>query len=246
MTPEREKLIDKLRKLFALGQSSNQHEAELAMQKANELMRLHQIAATGIDFAEAGKVSAEDVTVDSLSGVRHWVYVLCRASAYLYDGEAMMSGNSRADVCFVGNKDEIVMMKMTFQHLFSSWKSIVEADLKEAKRGYADRVLGSYTPAMTMKFKHGHGVGYSSALMTRIVALVAERKKAVQATTVTGNSLVVVKNQAVEQYMERHSSTRKGGSSSGSAAGQMAGREAGNKVPLGGIEHRQDKMIGRS
>jgi hypothetical protein len=242
MNPERDKLIDKLRKLFALGQSSNQHEAELAMQKANELMQAHQIAATDIDFREAGQIRTEDVTVDSLSGVRHWVYILCRASAFLYDGEAMLKSGSRSDVMFVGNKSDIEAMKMTHQHLFSSWKSIVEHDLDRAKA----KSLVPFTPAMTMKFKHGHGVGYSQAIMLRVQELVRERQVAVQAKTATGNSLVVVKNQAVSQYMAGNSSTKKTNSSSGSMAGVMAGHAAGNKVPLGGIEKRSNMMIGAS
>jgi hypothetical protein len=41
--PDRSKLIERLKKLFALGQSTNQHEAELAMAKANEIMTEHQI-----------------------------------------------------------------------------------------------------------------------------------------------------------------------------------------------------------
>jgi hypothetical protein len=36
-SPPNSKILERLKKLFALGQSSNQHEAELAIQKASEL-----------------------------------------------------------------------------------------------------------------------------------------------------------------------------------------------------------------
>lgn len=48
MTPEREALLAKVRKLLALGKSSNVHEAALAMQKAQALMAEHAVTEAEI------------------------------------------------------------------------------------------------------------------------------------------------------------------------------------------------------
>ena len=52
---EREKALDRIRKLLALGTSSNQAEAELAMQRAEELLKRYQIDEAELD---RGKIEA--------------------------------------------------------------------------------------------------------------------------------------------------------------------------------------------
>lgn len=236
----RDKILEKLRKLFALGQSPNQHEAELAMAKANTIMQEHQISMTDIDLKEAGEMSREDVTVAKGEGaVRHWVYKLARASAQLYDGECA-SSLRKSDITFIGTSTDIEAMKMTFVHLFKSWQSIVEYDLRKAK----ELSLVPFVPRDTMLYKQGHGVGYAQALSLRVYELVKIRQQKVQ-KTVTGNALVVVKDQALSSFMKKagYNSTR-AHSSSGSHAGQFAGLAAGRAVPLGGVEQRKSHMIG--
>ncbi len=48
-------LVEKIKKLLRLGQSSNQHEAELALQRAFELASRHKIDLAGIDIDEETK-----------------------------------------------------------------------------------------------------------------------------------------------------------------------------------------------
>src|SRR5262249_6000995 len=45
-----DRTIDRIRKLLALAGSSNQHEAEIAMRKAHELMLRHNVETTGGDY----------------------------------------------------------------------------------------------------------------------------------------------------------------------------------------------------
>lgn len=240
MDDDRKRLIEKLKKLFALGKSDNQHEAELAMKKASDLMEEYQISASEIDLQEAGRITREDICVSKGYGVRHWVFALARASARLFDGDCAYSGN-QTHVHFIGTATDIEAMKMTFEHLYKSWESIVDSDLMKAK--LECEKYSRFTPADTMKFKHGHGVGYADALDTRIYLLVQQRKKNVKAVSVTGNNLVVVKNAAIENYkstrgyVKHHTSAR-----SGSDEGREMGRMAGNAVPLGGIEGRKERV----
>jgi uncharacterized protein YoaH (UPF0181 family) len=52
---DRQKILERIRKLLALGTSSNQAEAELAMQRAEELLKRHQIDEAELD---RGKIEA--------------------------------------------------------------------------------------------------------------------------------------------------------------------------------------------
>lgn len=253
MEADREKMLEKLRKLFALGKSSNQHEAELAMQKASEIMEEYQISATEVDLQEAGRITREDIRATDGYGIKHWIFVLARASAKLYNGDAAYSAD-QTHLHFIGTKTDIEAIKMTFAHLHDSWKSIVEADLRNKKTAWREewKACGCpptevWAPKDTMSYKHGHGVGYATALDIRIDAIVRERNKHVKAVSVTGNSLVVVKDLAIKDYKEtRGYTSHRTTSSGGDAGGRTDGYNAGRAVPLGGIEHRTNHLIGRA
>lgn len=239
---EREKLIDKLRKLFALGASSNQHEAELAMAKAAELMREHQISAIEIDLKEAGQVSEEDVVVAKGNGVRHFVYMMARAAAIMFDGEVSILLGSRSALRFIGTKNDIEAMKMIFTHLFASWKAIVEHDLREAKR-FAE---SPFAPRDTMRYKHGHGVGFSTAVLGRARVLQAERRASVSTKSATGRDLVVVKDQALAAHIRGKYHARQTNPSPGSMSGAIDGASRGSSIPLhGAVEQREARLLGR-
>lgn len=228
-----EKIIDRLKKLFALGQSSNQHEAELAMQKANEIMTEYQISATDIDLAEDGEVVREEMVVEN--GKRStWLCALADACARLYDAKCYY--NSKAthglNLRFYGTPADIMAAKMTFNHLYGSWQSIV----KLAVAGYAGSVD-------TRVFKKSHGMGFTQAISGRVNELVEQRKAKVMSAT--GRDLVVVKGAAVEKFMEKIKirSSRVGGNIHQGAA--SAGLAAGKAIPLhGAIQAEKTLMIG--
>lgn len=249
---EREKMLEKLKKLFALGKSENQHEAELAMQKASEIMEQYQINASEVDLQEAGHISREDFVGGDGSGVKHWVYVIARASARLYDGNCAYTRGVKGGLHFIGTKTDIEAMKMTFRHLYDSWKSIVESDLRARKDAWRVewKLAGCppqcvWGPGETMTYKQGHGVGYSEAIMTRVAVIALQRHKNVQAKSVTGNSLVLVKDHAIKSYMKASGySSSTSQASRGDESGRNAGQAAGNSIPLNGLEHRQNHLIG--
>ena len=235
---EREKLIEKIRKLMALGSSANPHEAELALAKASELMSEYQIGHADVSIIEArAGVRREEYTVKDQKMRLRWISILAYGVAKLYDGSLIDNGGLHGTrFAFIGFPTDILAMKMTFEHLYHSWFSIVENDLRIAK---SDAPLGCWTPGDTMKFKAGHGLAFATAIHNRCVSEAAKRSKQVVQTE-SGNALVVVRTQEVENYMGSLKLTSKSTStiSNGSYAGRSAGRVAGNNIALGGaINH---------
>ena len=58
MSDAEKSVIQKIKKLLALSRSSNEHEAALALQKAQELMSAHAITSAAILMAEVGESKA--------------------------------------------------------------------------------------------------------------------------------------------------------------------------------------------
>lgn len=218
---QRDKIIDRLRKLFMLGRSANRHEAELALQRASEIMTSHQISLADMDVTEPGSVGFDDV---HLKGHKRstWIGILAKACATLYDAEAyyLVSHNGPGlTIRFFGTQEDIAVAQLTFSHLFASWKSIV--------------ALNEHTesPQDVRAFRRSHGVGYSTAILERCKALAAQRKDKVEEST--GKDLVVSKQAAIKEAMA-NSRIIKRKIVASERIGYARGHEHGQTIPLGG------------
>jgi len=240
MSEEKKAIVAKIEKLLRLSKSSNQHEAELALQRANELMEKHQIDAAAVETADiqsgADAVTEEIYQVKDQKMKLVWIETLANACANLFDGLILVNKQLHGTTFrFVGFKSDIPMMKALFEHLYHSWFGIVELDLETAKRRN-DRIGSTvWQPKHTMKFKAGHGLGYARALSQRCAKLAEERKAKVSAVSNACMGLVLVRKDAVTKWEVSHGIrriTRK--ASIGSSDGLNAGFISGLAVPMGG------------
>lgn len=233
-------IIEKIRKLLALSQSKNQHEAELAAQRASELMQKYQIAQSVVEASsvKSGKEKIANVyfTVPDLRMKYQWVIHLGHACAKLFDGTILTNrGLHGTGFTFVGLQSEIPLMESMFTHLYNAWKGFVEFDLERAKQDHSMNSWEEWQPKHTMKFKHGHGQGYAYALFNRCKALAESRKQAVAASSSAGSAMIVLRDNAVSQWLtDNQIRTVKMKQTSGSSSGFDAGRRAGNNVAIGG------------
>ena len=236
-------VILKIRKLLALSKSSNRHEAELAAQRASELMAKYQIEASAMEVSEVQSghdaITREDFTVPGLKMKYQWVVILGYGVAKLFDGTILTSRRLwGTSFVFIGFKSEIPLMKELFLHLYRSWEGFVEADLDRAKADRLDSIYGAmgWEPRDTMKFKHGHGQGYADAIFYRCVELAKERAAHLQASGNSCTALVVVRTGALSTYLKAQhiGKGRALRETAGSNDGRAAGHRAGSRVALGG------------
>lgn len=236
-SPPNSKILERLKKLFALGQSSNQHEAELAMQKASEIMAEHQIAMSQVDLLDDGEVTKEDHFIPEGAKTANWVLRLAIASAILYDAQChRLRTRGGVTLRFYGTPTDIAMAKATFDHLYSSWKSIVEHDHRAAKQLAAP--LG-----LPRSFRSSHLVGFANALSGRTRELATARQSTVKSAT--GRDLVLVKNAALDDFLRSVKAKSASSSARICQAGYTAGNERGKNIALGGsVGNDKPLMIG--
>lgn len=247
MSDNRDAVMKKIEKLLRLSKSTNQHEAELALAKANELMAEYQIESADVELAKAKEeapLEDEYYTVKDLKMKYRWIVDLAGACAKLYDGDAINILNlHETRIQFVGPKGNIQLMKVTFEYLYESWKSIVENDLRTAKTKFLRDQGYSFQPRDTMKFKLGHGTAFSTAIYWRVDRLVKERKSKLEKYE-TGKALVVVNEDNLNKwYSENGVKIRKMKQSRGNSVGREYGHAAGSSIPLAGIDFNQNKRL---
>jgi hypothetical protein len=228
---DHEKIIQRVQKLLALGQSDNQHESELAITRANELMTKHQLAMSDVEVNElkASAIIREAYTVPGQKMKLLWIETLAYGVARMFDGVTLVNSSLHGTrFAFVGFPEDVELMKAMFEHLYSNWHLIVARDLFHAKEHHKEKSWTPWAPRDTMKFKQGHGQAYAIVIYNRCIEAVNIRNTEVRTTT-TGTALVVAKDAALTAYGEAAGwvTSKKRKQTRGSNAGMLAGRAAG-------------------
>lgn len=241
----RENMVERIKKLLALGKSSNENEAAAAMQKASNLMKEHLISVTDIEVLEAkeGQVVCVDYEVPDLRMKYRWVESLIEAGAVLCDCVMLVhSGKLHGTTAsIVGFQNDIDAAIVVFEHLWKSWPGIVKVDLLAAK---AEALPVRFAPKDTMAYKQGHGTAFANAIRYRCLKIAQARKTEIKEASVTGSALIVVKEDKVGDWMAENSvKSNRRPASIGSGEGLIAGRVAGEAIPLNAIKEQKQELL---
>lgn len=206
MTINREKAIDRARKLMAMAaDSSSPNEAAIAARRARSIMDQHQLNAG--DLAEQSEFGVNTAS-QARKRTPRWEQGLAISIAKLNDCIVGFSDDKR--ILFKGFVDDAQLCEFMFIYLVAHGLKLSQAHMKANRDG---------NPA---DFKNG----YMSAIREKITAMIEERKKLV--IVETGQALMVVKQELVAnefgQTNYRTATTRGARSAYSSEAGHDAGK----------------------
>lgn len=134
---EIDKVLDRIRKLLALAGSQNQHEAELAMKKAHELMLRHNIEMTRAKANDSYHVGhlgdpdkrgnrVEDAVMSLLS--EYFFVKVIRIPVYI-----PRKGKRGGVFEIVGTRANVEMAKHVYEFLLSTSERLWQANRKDAR-----------------------------------------------------------------------------------------------------------------
>ena len=113
----RDSIITKIQKLLALATSTNEHEASLAMEKAQELLTKHTLSMAEVEpVGEGSPVGIQDVSVHTRA-TNKWLYLLSEGIARTNFSRMLISnarpedGNPRTArrIMFIGRRDNVLV-----------------------------------------------------------------------------------------------------------------------------------------
>ena len=193
------KIKDKLQKLLALAASDNEHEAALAMEKAQALMNEHNL--TTHDVAEDGSgaiIENEDVWGLTKSRQR-WESTLGSSIAAAFDGRAVVSPTDEGwYLTFIASRTDMAFIVDLFGRLRQT--------VRRMSQVYVDRERSS-RPWLSAKTLHNsYRRGLVLTIHKRLETLKENTRpdaERVNRYGFTGMDLIVVKNQAVDQHVEK-------------------------------------------
>jgi uncharacterized protein YoaH (UPF0181 family) len=221
---EKEKLIDKIRKLMALSHSPNEHEAALAAARAREILDKYDLSLTEVEMND------EEI-------IEHRVDTGTRKTP-LWMGRLAVSV-SRAFNCkvfrvygimvFCGTKVDTQVAEYTYMFLFRTVKrlskehkaSLEKSGIWETRyKGYGSRT-----------YMQSYALGVVNAIDQKLREFVQSKErmqKYEDYKNATGKDLIVIKNNAVDRYVSklrlRRTRSHANLDYSGFSAGQRDGR----------------------
>lgn len=179
---ERDKLLNRIRKLYAMSQASESspHEAEIALRRCQSLMSRYGITEADLDSSDFATTHAGR----AFRSIPTHVRVLSSAVALLHDCLSVDMGDHME---FRGYSIDADVAAMSFDYL----QEAMERSLRRAKE--IGEVPGG------RKASYDYRIGYAFAVVQRCRAIDTERRAREENTTGGGTSLVVRKLAMVRQ-----------------------------------------------
>lgn len=184
----RARVIEKVRKLLALSNSSNEHEAALAAAHAQRLLAEHNLAMSELDVREEG---AGEVELRVARTVPKWLSSLFATVANGFDCFPIVTTTaSHSRLRFIGVGEDPAVASCTLQFLMHELRRLANAYLRSSEAGEGRRSATDRQRVRTSYLLGGvQGVRQ---------ALAAQKAQ----TPTTSTALVPVKDALIKQYRE--------------------------------------------
>ena len=127
-----QKIVDRIKKLFELGtKNSNEHEAELAMERAHALMKEHGIAMAQIKEGSNDELEAINWTSDWMSQIDTYSRLLCSATSSLFGCMNVLIRSSRYNkyrvkMSFIGEETDVALCAEVWPYLVKIAKGLAK------------------------------------------------------------------------------------------------------------------------
>jgi len=214
---ERERLLERVRKLFAMAQESeaSPHEAEIALRRCQSLMARYGISEADLATSAFGRTE-----LNTGRTVPMHVKYLAAAVARLHDVLFVTGSGGFAE--FRGFEVDANVARLTLDYL-----------LGEVERALTARKRGGRFPA-GRSAAYDYRVGFAIEVERRVVLLNAAREREQQAAAGrTGTALVIRKRQVVARECAKDLRTsRFRGRGARDASARAAGHDDGARVSL--------------
>lgn len=212
---EKEKIVEKIRKLLALSESNNEHEAMLAMENANKLLMKYNL-----EMSDINQIDLNEMVEDSIiSGKRLMAYKTSLLSSVmkLNNCEVIIHNRVRGEkiVKALGKKHSIQVSVSMYEYL-----TITMEKLSKKEKGINS---------------NSFRLGFAHAISQKVNEIIKERNKKQNEFDVACTALVIQEKALVKKFMkEKYPNIRTTTTKSSFAdqASYMAGRTAGQSVSL--------------
>ena len=186
----RERVIERVRKLLALSNSSNEHEAALAAAHAQRLLAEHNLAISELEMREEGAGEAELYVAKT---VPKWLSSLFAVVANAFDCLAIVVNSTDAGrLRFIGVGEDPAVAVCTLQFLMQELRRLATGYLRQQQTA-----VEQLSPANRRRIRDSYLLGGVQGVQQALALQKA-------ATPTTAGALVPVKDALIRLYSEQH------------------------------------------
>lgn len=184
----RERVIEKVRKLLALSNSSNEHEAALAAAHAQRLLAEHNLAMSELEVKEEG---AGEVVIEVARTVPKWLSSLFATVANGFDCFPIVTTTQSASrLRFIGVGEDPAVAACTLQFLIQELRRLATVYLRSF-----EAAAGKLPAVERQRVRNSYLLGGVQGVRQALAAQKAQ-------TPTTSTALVPVKDALIRQYRE--------------------------------------------
>ncbi len=217
----RERIIERVRKLLALSNSSNEHEAALAAAHAQRLLAEHNLAMSELEMQEEG---AGEVELQVARTVPKWLSSLFATVANAFDCFPIVTTiQTCSRLRFIGVGDDPGVAACTLEYLMKELRRLASLYLRAL-----DSRSGKLSAVSRERVRSSYLLGGVHGVRQALQAQKAQ-------TPTTSTALVPVKDALIRQYREEHLGqlrTRRSRSSTVLSAAFHQGRQDGASLQI--------------
>lgn len=260
MNLNKDKIMDKIKKLQALSGSPNENEAAVALQKMMEFMNKHGISEAMLDELDNNTVKIETDNWDKTrrgksKGVKGWEITLASSISKLFECRILINTKRSYDtnyqrkhtgLIFYGTPEDIIVSKEMFLWVRDMLNDMAIKESKPLKTE-SDMYGGDFN---SISFKNSFFVGATARIRSRVYDILKERKARYKDVSNTTAIMVIDRKLAlVNEALNKDSGgTVNAKMSASDMKGRLLGAQAGNNINLnnqiGRAKSTQMKQIG--
>jgi hypothetical protein len=238
---DRDKLLDRIRRLLRLAESSNVHEAASAAARAQELMSRHRIEAAALDTNPTDVRDHRDDPLEASKRLRPWKTHLADAIArangcriYLHT-----KGNMRA-VVIVGRTEDAALVRVLFAELVKRVESMTRKHGAGRERSFCNAFRLGMVVTLGERLAQASAEARKQALEAGVTHTDELGEDDADDLSPEASALAIARldaqDDAVERFMDNELKLERGKSKgvTADAEGYALGRVKGNEVPLTG------------
>ncbi len=186
----RDRIIERVRKLLALSNSSNEHEAALAAAHAQRLLAAHNLAMSELDLQEEG---AGESGLTVAKTVAKWLSALFATVADAFDCfPVVTTTSSESRLRFIGAGDDPGVAICTLEYLIKELRRLASIYLRNR-----ESEKGRFSESDRKRIRTSYLLGAVHGVRQALAAQKIE-------TPTTSRALVPVKDALIRQYVDEN------------------------------------------
>jgi len=241
---QKEKILDKIKKLLKLANSDNEHEAAAAAARATKLMLEYEIEEAMLADDDSGlKEAVEEQALDETGNRVPWKLTLVSGLTRAFDCDCLYSWNiqwvkgkkKRVTVYkIIGQPSKLATVRYMYQYLVGEINRLADKAYGEEAR---ERQASGIEAPPARGWKNGFRYGAATMIHQRLAEQRSETRREAQDAGKTQALVRINESALAVQSFKQQKYPRLGSAPAAvvsSRSGFSAGRAAGKSVSLGG------------